>query len=282
MSVRAAFNQSLIWVALAVVFGIALRVFLPHDEKIIAWEYFSAYITEYSLSMDNIFVFVLILTYFKVSIQYYPRVLFFGILMAIIFRLIFIGGGFILVQKFEWILYIFGAFLVYTGYEILFAKEENKFDPGSSRIYKFFKKIFRFTDEEGNGKLVIRKDGKRLFTRLLLVIFIIGTTDILFAFDSIPAAFAISQHMLAIIPSNVFAVIGLRAMFFMLMNAVNKFKYLQHGISFVLIFIGGKMLVQIFHWNISTGLSLIIITAILIGSIILSVMVPKKKKPGSV
>jgi tellurite resistance protein TerC len=281
MSVRAAFNQSLVWVALAVVFGLLL-VFIPVEGRIIAPEYFSAYIMEYSLSMDNIFVFVLILSYFKISSKYYPKVLFYGILMAIIFRLIFIGAGFVLIERFSWILYFFGAFLIYTGYNILFGGEGNQFDPGASRVYKFMKKRFSFTDEEGEGKMVIRKEGKRLYTKIFLVVFVIGTTDVVFALDSIPAAFGITQQMLAIVTSNVFAVIGLRAMFFMLMNAVNKFKYLQQGISFVLIFIGGKMLAQIFKVHISTGLSLSIIAAVLIGSVVLSVLIPSeknKKKP---
>jgi tellurite resistance protein TerC len=273
MSVRSAFNQSLVWVSLAVLFGLIL---IGVEGKTIAEEYFSAYIMEYSLSMDNVFVFVLILTYFKISKEYYPRVLFFGILMAIVFRVLFIGLGFALVARFQWILYLFGGFLVYTAVTIFFEREGNSFDPGKSRVYRFMKKNFALSESEEGGKFFVKQNGKRFFSRLFLVIIIIGTTDILFALDSIPAAFAITQHMLAIITSNIFAVIGLRAMFFMLMNAVNKFPYLQQGISIVLFFIGGKMLAEIFKIHIGTGWSLSVILIILVGSVVLSVMLPKK------
>lgn len=274
MSLKQALFQSVCWVSLAI--GYSIIIYLEKGRGATA-EYLSAYIMEYSLSMDNIFVFILILNYFRVSQKNYALVLFWGILCAIVLRLIFITAGAAIVSQFHWVLYLFGAFLIYTGYKILFTNEDNEFDPADSAIYKLMNKYLPITDTEAGGKFFIREKGKRLATRLFVVIVIIATTDIVFALDSIPAAFAITRDSMIIITSNIFAVIGLRAMFFMLSNAVGKFRFLQQGISLVLMFIGAKMLIQFFEIHISTELSLLVIVGTLGISILLSSIIKEKK-----
>jgi tellurite resistance protein TerC len=275
MSLKQALFQSLCWVLLAVAYS--LIIYLEKGRSAVA-EYFSAYIMEYSLSMDNIFVFILILNFFRVSPKNYALVLFWGILIAIILRLIFITAGAAIVTQFHWVLYLFGAFLIYTGYKILFTNEEDEFDPADSPVYKLMNKYLPISDTEAGGKFFIREKGKRLATRLFVVIVIIATTDIVFALDSIPAAFAITRDSMIIITSNIFAVIGLRAMFFMLSNAVGMFRFLQQGISLVLMFIGAKMLIQYFDIHISTELSLLVIIATLGISILLSIIIKGNKQ----
>ncbi len=274
MSFGQALLQSIAWVGLAVVYGFI--IFLEKGQTATA-EYFSAYIMEYSLSMDNIFVFILILKFFRISDKHYAIVLFWGILAAILLRIAFIVIGAALVSQAQWILYVFGAILIYTGYKLFVTKEEEGYDPSKSWILKLLNKYLPITDSEGGGKFFIREKGKRLATRLFVVIIIISTTDIIFALDSIPAAFAITQDTMVILTSNIFAVIGLRAMFFMLSNAVSKFRFLHHGISVVLIFIGVKMLIQIFDVHLSTEWSLLIIILTLTLSILLSLVVKEKK-----
>ncbi|MEI7801475.1 MAG: TerC/Alx family metal homeostasis membrane protein [Bacteroidota bacterium] len=269
MSYKSAALQSLVWVCIALSF--CSLIYLKEGKEY-ALQYVSAYLMEYSLSIDNIFVFVLILTYFKVSKKYYHKVLFFGIIGAIIFRAIFILLGMALVHQFYWILYIFGAILIYTGYKILISGQEPEVHPEKNVIYKFMKKYFNILPEEGDGNFLIYRDGKKYYSILFLVIGVLASTDLVFAIDSIPAAFAVSQHKLVVLTSNIFAVMGLRAMFFLLMGAVNKFDYLQQGISFVLMFIGVKMLIEIIDWHIPTELSLAIIILMLGSSILLSVL----------
>ncbi len=267
MSYKSAALQSFAWVCIALSFGYLIY---QKEGKEFAMQYVTAYLMEYSLSIDNIFVFVLILTYFKVSGKYYHKVLFFGIMGAVIFRTIFILLGMMIVDEFEWILYIFGVLLIYTGYKILMSGQEPEVHPDKNVIYKFIKKYFSILPEEGEGKFIIHRNGKKYFSMLFLVVGVLASTDLVFAIDSIPAAFAVSQHKLVVLTSNIFAVMGLRAMFYLLMGAVNKFDYLQQGISFVLMFIGIKMLIGIFNWHIPTELSLLIIILMLGSSILFS------------
>ena len=227
---------------------------------------------EYSLSIDNIFVFILILNYFKVSRKYYQKVLFFGILGAIFFRAIFILLGMMIVEEFDWILYIFGAFLIFTGYKILMSGQEPEGHPVENIIYKFMKKYFNILMDEGDGKFLIHLDGKKYYSVLFLVVGVLASTDLIFAIDSIPAAFAISQNKLVVLTANIFAVMGLRAMFYLLVGMVNRFSFLQQGISFVLMFIGIKMLLVIFDWHILTEFSLVIIILMLSSSIVFSLL----------
>lgn len=266
--------QSVVWISLALAFG-GLILYVENKERFI--DYFTAYTMEYSLSMDNVFVFILIFGFFKVTESNTPKVLFYGILIAILLRIIFIWAGVALVEKFDWLIYIFGAVLVYTGVKILIQKEGDETDPSKNFLYRFFKKNLNIVENQDDGKLVVKKDGKNYFTILFLVVVVIGSTDLVFAIDSIPAAFGITSNKMVIMTSNIFAVMGLRAMFFMLKGAVNKFHFLQQGISVVLMFIGVKMLLGIFHWEIPNLISLSAILSILFLAIIISLMKPEKK-----
>jgi len=274
MTLRSALIQTMCWLAIALGFGYLVYRYHGNEQGL---QYISAYLMEYSLSADNLFVFIIILGYFKVSEQYYHKVLFYGILGAVIFRVIFILLGIVIVEQFHWMLYLFGAVLIYTGVRMLLAGEGNEFKPEKNIIYKFLRHHFRFLDHDADGNFSVIKEGKRYFSVLFVVIVIIASTDLVFALDSIPAVFAISQDRLVIITSNVFAVMGLRAMFFLLSHAANKFDYLQEGISLVLIFIGTKMIIEIFSVHISTGWSLLVIATVLSVSVLISVFFDKKE-----
>jgi len=236
---------------------------------------------EWSLSIDNIFVFILIFTFFNIRADHVARALLIGILMAIVFRIIFIAIGVVLVERFHWLLYVFGAFLVYTGIKIFTVKHEHEFDPANNPVYKFINRFFPIIHEDISGKLTVKRNGKRFYTNMFVVIIMLATTDIVFALDSIPAVFAIvtesKQKELIIYTSNIFAVLGLRSLFFLLRGAVNKFAYLQQGIAIVLIFIGIKMLAGIVGVKVETYISLMVIVICLAGSIMYSVQVANKR-----
>ncbi|PSL49777.1 tellurite resistance protein TerC [Chitinophaga niastensis] len=280
ISIRKALFQTCFWVGLSLLFF----GFLWYGEgSVTAVSYLSAYLMEWSLSIDNIFVFILILGFFKVKEENYARVLLIGILMAIIFRAIFITIGVALISQFEWILYIFGAFLIYTGYKMFTAKEDDTFNPEENVAYRFMNKYMRVTAEEPKGRFVIRKDNKTYLTTLSIVVVMLAVTDIIFALDSIPAVFAISQQPLVVYTSNIFAVLGLRSLFFLLRGAVDKFAYLPQGIAIVLIFIGLKMLAEYFlkmyTIHMPVYVSLIVIVLCLGGSILYSLYHQKKELP---
>jgi tellurite resistance protein TerC len=219
------------------------------DGKQASLEYISAYLMEWSLSIDNIFVFVLIFSYFKVKERFIPRVLLIGVLMAIVFRVIFISLGVELVHRFDWILYIFGAFLVYTGFKMFSTNQEEEFDPKESTVFKFLKRFLPITMSDGEGRYYIKEHGRPVYTALFVVVVMLATTDIVFALDSIPAVLGIVDRnsayaALVIYTSNIFAVLGLRSLFFLLRGAISKFDFLQQGIAIVLVFIGLKMLAE--------------------------------------
>ena len=274
MSIKKALTQTLLWVALAMAFFGFLWWYEGH---VMVIEYVSAYLMEWSLSIDNIFVFILIFTFFNIPPKYSARALLIGILMAIILRILFITAGIALVNKFEWILYIFGAFLVYTGIKIFTVKQEDEFSPVDNPVYKFLNRFFPILNDDKSGKMIVKKDGKRFYTNMFVVVVLLATTDIVFALDSIPAIFAISQERLVIYTSNIFAVLGLRSLFFLLKGAVTKFEYLQQGIAIVLIFIGLKMLAEFFHFELPVWVSLLVIIVCLSGSIIYSAYVAKRR-----
>lgn len=281
-----ALKQTIFWVILALGFGAFMWY---EDGKQAALEYVSAYLMEWSLSIDNIFVFVLIFSFFKVKEQYIPRVLLIGVLMAIVFRVVFITLGVELVNRFHWILYIFGAFLVYTGFKMFSTNQEEEFDPKESSVYLFLKKFLPITMEDGHGKYRIKQHGKPVYTALFVVVVMLATTDIVFALDSIPAVMGIvdrkSEHAaLVIYTSNVFAVLGLRSLFFLLRGAVSKFDFLQQGIAIVLVFIGIKMLGEELIGTVidkpsQVILSLVVIVACIGGSIVYSIYHKKKGTP---
>ncbi len=281
ISLKNALWTSIFWIALGLGFGIFVWFEQGQDS---ALEYFSAYLMEKSLSIDNIFVFVLIFSAFGVNEKHYGRVLFLGVLMAIVFRIIFITVGVALVDKFHWILYLFGAFLVYTGYKMFGADHQEEFDPHKSRVYKFMKKFLPLVPHDGNGKYMIRENGKPAYTTLFVVVIMLAAIDVVFAVDSIPAVMGISRDKLVIYTSNIFAVLGLRSLFFLLRGAVSKFDYLQQGIAIVLVFIGLKMLGE--HWinqavdkTIQVFISLGVIMVCIVGAIFYSIVMTKKGLP---
>lgn len=275
ISTRSALYQSIFWVAVSSVFGYLVYHF---DEGgfTSSIEFFSAYLTEYALSVDNIFVILLILKYFSVKEEYYHTILFWGILGAVVFRGVFIFVGALLIAQFHWILYIFGVFLIYSGIKIYFEDSDEKIDPEKNPILRLCRKYLPMTDDEMGGKFMGVVNGKWMFTPLFLVVALVETTDLIFAVDSIPAAFAITQNEFLIYTSNIFAVMGLRAMFFLLAGIIDKFYLLQKGLSIILFFIGSKMLLEIIQYEISPTLSFTVIIVTLTFSIILSVVVPPK------
>jgi tellurite resistance protein TerC len=278
VTIKTALYQSLFWIVLALAFGVFLWIMEGERPAV---EYLSAYLMEKSLSVDNIFVFILIFSFFKIRNDHISRALFAGILMAIVFRVIFIALGVVLVERFHWLLYIFGAFLLYTGIKIFTVRQEDEFDPANSPVNKFLNRFLPIIHEDIEGKLTVRRNGKLFFTNMFVVIVMLATTDIIFALDSIPAVFAIvtesPNKQLIIYTSNIFAVLGLRALFFLLKGIVAKFEFLQQGIAIVLIFIGLKMLVTYFDIHVPTYISLLVILISLIGSVAYSVQVAKRK-----
>ncbi len=267
ISMSKALVQTLMWVALAMAF--AAFLWYERGPKTGA-QYVSAYLMEWSLSVDNIFVFILLFRSFGVKEQYYARVLLIGILMAIVFRILFISFGIAIVTAVHWVLYIFGGFLLYTGFTMFRAKEKDDFDAENNKVYRFLKKYFPLTDQDSSGKLLLKIQGKTYFTTLSVVIILLATTDIVFALDSIPAVLAISREPLVVYTSNIFAVLGLRSLFFLLRGAIDRFKYLQQGIAIILVFIGAKMLADIVHVHLEEWISLAVIVGCLGGSILFS------------
>lgn len=290
ITIRQALMQTFFWVSLALAFFV--YVWIERGQQT-ALEYLSGYLMEWSLSIDNIFVFILIFSSFKVPEKYYGRALLIGILMAIIMRVIFITVGVALVNKFHWILYVFGVFLVYTGYKMFTASDDHEFDPHDTKAYKIIKRFIPMIPGDHGGKYVVRDEtGKRRYTILFVVILMLAFIDLLFAVDSIPAIMGLvdnSPHrrydaQLVIYTSNIFAVLGLRSLFFLLRTAVSKFDYLQQGIAIVLAFIGLKMLAA--HWinqwldkTTQVFISLGIILVCLSGSIWYSIFMQKKGIP---
>jgi tellurite resistance protein TerC len=285
ITTKSALYQSIFWVCVSTVFGYLIYYFDEGGTDAMI-EYFSAYLTEYALSVDNIFVILLILKYFTVKEEYYHNILFWGILGAVVFRGVFIFVGALLVAKFHVILYGFGVLLIYSGIKIYLGDSDNKIDPEKNPVLKFCRKYLPVTKDEMGGKFLARVNGKLMFTPLFLVIVLIETTDLIFAVDSIPAAFAITQNEFLIYTSNIFAVLGLRAMFFLLAGIIDKFYLLQKGLSIILFFVGAKMLLEIgeyFDWpesvtHIRPELSFSIIILTLTLSIVFSILIPAKKE----
>ena len=268
ISIRQAFFQTLFWVVL----GLGFFVFVWfEDGKQIGLEYIAAYLMECGLSIDNIFVFILIFSYFNVPERHANRVLLLGILLAIILRIFFITIGIALIDRFYWILYVFGAFLVYTGMKMFFVNTDEEFDPKQNFVFKLLNKFLPLTPDSSSGKFTIKLNGKKHYTMLFVVLIMLAATDLVFALDSIPAVFAITQNKMVVYTSNIFAVLGLRSLFFLLRGAVEKFKYLKEGIAIVLIFIGLKMLVSWFGIHLHIGVSLGAIVLCLGGSILFSI-----------
>lgn len=281
ITIRQAMYQTLFWVSLAMGFFVFMWVEKGQE---LALEYLSAYLMEWSLSIDNIFVFILIFSAFSVKEKNYGRVLLAGILMAIVFRIIFITIGVALVERFHWILYVFGVFLIYTGYKMFTASNNEEFKPDESKIYRWMKKFLPLVSHDGEGKYTVRIDGKKYYTTLFVVVMMLAAIDLVFALDSIPAVMGISRDKLVIYTSNIFAVLGLRSLFFLLRGAVSKFDYLQQGIAIVLVFIGIKMLLESWISKFISKQEMVIISLGMImvciaGSIFYSIFMRKKGEP---
>jgi tellurite resistance protein TerC len=313
VSLKQAAIMSAVWVSFALVFYVVLRIwgYELHDihsferllyikdkhlhnfdiipdnlaasieiyNKNLALEYITGYVVEYALSVDNIFVMVLVFSSFGVAPQYYHKVLVWGIIGAVLLRFIFIFIGAALISKFGWILYLFGFFLVYTGIMMFVNRDQDdEIDPQNHAVVKFASKYFSVYPNFVGGKFFHHVDGKKFITPLFLVLLVIEFTDVIFAVDSIPAIFAVTKDPYIVFFSNIFAILGLRSMFFLLVNIIHKFHYLKTGLSFLLVFIGAKMLLHnwLHDWGFTTTHSLIIILGILTLSIVLSLVFPKK------
>jgi len=274
ISVKEAITWSCVWIGLALLFD--LFIYLDPDfGKVKALEFLTGYVIEYSLSVDNIFVFILIFSYFAVEEQYQHKILFWGILGALIMRGIFIFAGISLINRFHWIVLIFGGFLVFTGIRMLFHKE-TEVDPEKNAVIRFFKKFLPVTHTLHGDKLFIRQNRKFYATPLFMVLVIIESSDLLFAVDSIPAILAISHDRFIVYTSNIFAILGLRSLYFAIAGIMGYFRYLKVGLAFVLTFVGLKMLSAYFVFDIPIVTSLLIILGILVMSILASVLVKKE------
>jgi len=272
-------KEALTWVAVWVSLAILFNIFIYYEfGKTKALEFLTGYVIEYSLSVDNIFVFILIFTYFGVKPEYQHRVLFWGILGALVMRAIFIFAGVALINKFHWIVLIFGGFLVYTGIQMLFQKD-TAVDPEKNAIVKFFRKFLPVTDDYHGDRLFIRRDHRLFATPLFLVLLVIESSDLIFAVDSIPAILAISKDQFIVYTSNIFAILGLRSLYFAIAGIMGYFRYLKIGLAFVLTFVGAKMLLAYFNMEIPIAVSLLVIVSILAVSILASVVIkPSENK----
>jgi tellurite resistance protein TerC len=272
---REAWIWSAVWVTLAILFaGIVFR----YQGSQLGFEFLTGYLIELSLSVDNLFVFLLIFSYFKVPSKFQHRVLFWGVMGALVMRLTMIFVGAALIQRFNWIIYIFGAFLVYTGIK-MFRQEEIDIQPEQNPIVRLITRFLPITRHYEEEKFFTRVNGKRAGTLLLLVLMVVEVTDLVFAVDSIPAIFAITTNTFIVYTSNVFAILGLRSMYFLLAGVVEKFRYLRIGLAIVLTFIGAKMLVVAAGVHIPIKFSLTFVALVLIGSVIASLIVaPEHEK----
>jgi len=267
VSIKEAVTWSAIWIFLALVFNIIIYFNFGQQK---AFEFLTGYLIEKSLSVDNIFVFVLVFGYFQIPGKYQHKVLFWGIIGALVMRIIFIVAGVSLIQQFHWTIYIFGAFLVFTGIKMITQKDK-KMEPEKNPVIKLARKIFNVTDTLQDDKFFIKSDGKKFVTPLFLVLILIEVTDLIFAVDSIPAILAITQDRFIVYTSNVFAILGLRSLYFALAHIVHRFVYLSYGLAVILMFVGLKMIAVDFY-KIPVFISLIIIALILSTSILLSLL----------
>ncbi len=278
VKVKEALAWTILWFCMAMVFAFFIAPYMAgkwtaDDTKV----FITGYIVELSLSMDNVFVIAVIFSYFKVPPAYQHRVLFWGILGALVMRGVMIWVGAELVKQFGWILYVFGAFLLFTGLKMLFTKDESV-DPERNPIVRLARKFLPLTDKFDGQCFTSIVDGKKLFTPLFLVLLIVETTDLVFALDSIPAIFGITKDPFIVFTSNVFAILGLRSLYFVLAGAIGYFRYLKYGLSLVLVFIGGKMLALIWGIHVSSDVSLSVVVGILVLSVVASLVAARFEK----
>ncbi len=274
VKVKEALIWTFVWITLALIFNYGIYYFQGKEK---ALEFLAGYLIEKSLSVDNIFVFILIFSYFNVPALYQHKVLFWGIIGALVMRVIFIFAGVALINQFHWLIYIFAAFLVYTGIKMLLQSEQ-KIDPDKNPVVRLFKKMFSVTDSFHGDKFFVTLNAKTFATPLFIVVLMVEVTDLIFAVDSIPAILAISKDPFIVYSSNVFAILGLRSLYFALAGMHKSFRYLKLGLSAILIFVGIKMFMSGFY-PIPILMALIIIAVILLTSVIASLVI--KQKPTS-
>jgi tellurite resistance protein TerC len=274
VSMKEALTWTFVWIFLALVFNAVIYYWRGKQQ---ALEFFTGYLVEKALSVDNIFVFIMIFTYFQIPSKYQHKVLFWGIIGALIMRVIFIFAGVALIEKFHITIYVFGALLIYTGYK-MFNHNNAKIHPEKNPVIKFFKKFTPVTHQLHEDKFFIKLDGKRFATPLFLVLILIESTDLIFAVDSIPAILAITQDQFIVYTSNVFAILGLRSLYFALAGVVHRFWLLSYGLAIVLVFVGIKMLL-IDVYKIPIEWSLLFIAFIITASVVASLKIPRKNQP---
>ncbi|OHD71166.1 MAG: hypothetical protein A2W19_15365 [Spirochaetes bacterium RBG_16_49_21] len=273
IKVKEALLWSFFWILLSLIFNLGIYFYKGTE---IALQFLTGYLIEKSLSIDNIFVFLMIFTYFKVSPLYQHKVLFFGIIGAIIFRAIFIFAGVALIENFHWIIYMFGVFLIFTGFKMI-SEKEKEIHPEKNPVLRLFRKFFPVTDEYSGSNFFIRIEGKLHATPLLVVVLVVETTDIIFAVDSIPAILAITSDPFIVYTSNLMAILGLRALYFALSAVMQLFHYIHYGLSLILVLVGVKMLISGFDIKIPIYITLSLVGIILLISILASLIFPKKK-----
>jgi tellurite resistance protein TerC len=272
ISIKEALIWSAVWITLALIFNYGVYHFIGHEKGL---EFLTGYLIEKALSVDNLFVFIMVFSMFGIEPKYQHKVLFWGILGALIMRAIFIFAGVALINRFHWIIYVFGAFLIYTGFKMLVHKEES-LHPEKNPLVRLFKKIMPVTNELHGSRFFVRINHKTFATPLFVVLIIIEFTDLIFATDSIPAILAISHDPFIIFSSNVFAILGLRALYFALAGLTKYFAYLKYGLAIILVFVGIKMSIAgFFHFPIVA--SLLVILAILIIAVAVSLLFPPKE-----
>jgi tellurite resistance protein TerC len=273
VTMREALIWSVVWVGVSLIFCVIIWVTLGSEAGTM---FLTGYLIEKSLSVDNLFVFLVIFNYYGVKPEFQHRVLFWGILGAVMMRAVMIAGGAALIERFDWLLYVFGVFLVYTAWKLAFMSGEMSVDPAKNRVVKWVSRHIRMTKEFHGERFWVVEHGKRLATPMLLVLITIETSDVMFAVDSIPAIFGITRDVFIIYTSNIFAILGLRALYFVLADFMGRFRYLDKGLALVLGFIGLKMLLH--EWlHVPTGLALGVVALILTVSVVASWLRPEQE-----
>ena len=274
VTIKESLTWTCVWVAMALIFNAGILHYMGSEK---ALEFFTGYVIEKSLSVDNVFVIALLFSYFAVPTLYQHKVLFWGILGALVMRAAMIALGAKLITEFAWIIYIFGAFLILTGIKMI-VKSEEEIHPERNPVVRLFKRFMPVTSEYRGDKFFIREKGILMATPLFVVLLLVEFTDLIFAVDSIPAIFAVTKDPFIVYTSNVFAILGLRSLYFALSGVLDKFHYLKVGLGVVLSFVGVKMLLAHSPWKIDTLVSLGVIVIVLVASVVASLMWPKKLK----
>ena len=292
VSISEALKMTAVWIGVSLIFCAGIYIFYPIDPHEKAMEFLAGYLIEKSLSMDNLFVFLMLFSFFGIKRKYQHEVLFWGIFGALILRSIFIFAGTAMISRFEWILGLFGIFLIYTGVKMFSHEEDEHVDPSKNIFVKVFKNFFPVTDQMHEDHFFVTESGRRLATPLFIALIVIETTDVAFAVDSIPAVFSVSRDPFIVLTSNIFAILGLRALYFALAAIARYFTYIKYGLGIILSFVGIKMLLAMDeymnafgqligfnlsmpHIEVSTPLSLAIIFGVLVLSMLLSVIVSR-------